>query len=59
MPGTTGGPFTWEIQDGEIEISFSEGDIAMAQKMKYEFDEEGCLTLKSGRQAAMKYRRVE
>ena len=59
MPSSTGGPFQWEIQDGEIEISFSEGDISMTQNMKYEFDEEGALTLKSGRQPAMKYRRVE
>jgi hypothetical protein len=59
MPGSTSGPFTWEIQDGEIEISFSEGEMSMTQKMKYEFDEEGALTLTSGRQPAMKYRRVE
>jgi hypothetical protein len=59
LPASTTAAFQWEIDDGEIALSFSEAGTSMTQTMKYEFDEEGALSLGSGREQAMKYWRVE
>jgi hypothetical protein len=59
IPATQAVDFEWEIEDGQIEMSYLEAGSGMVQKMRYEFDEDGALSLKMGGQPAMKYKRVE
>lgn len=56
-PGVQTARFRWELEKGQVVISMRE--VGMTQKMDYEFDEDGALSLKAGQGPAMKYYRVQ
>jgi hypothetical protein len=63
QPATQGAPatqsieFEWEIEGEQLVMSIPEAGVT--QRSTYEFNEDGTLSLRTGQNPPMKYRRVE
>jgi hypothetical protein len=57
LPPTQSVQFQWEIKGKQLVISVP--DAGATQKMDYEFQEDGTLSLRAGQTPPMTYRRVE